>query len=145
MGVGASGAIFGLLGLLAVLTPRKKIYLIAGPLIALILEFTLFAFIKNENLLSILIILVNIYFFIAIFAMFSPFKKIAVPIEMSLWVLPIVAIVPLVVIGLFISLHIGNMAHLGGLVAGLIYGFYLRSKYKKKVYLLNRMFGVEDE
>ena len=40
-GVGASGAIFGLLGVLAVLIPRSKIYLIAGPLILILLQVIL--------------------------------------------------------------------------------------------------------
>ena len=40
-GVGASGAIFGLLGVLAVLVPRSKIYLIAGPLILILLQVIL--------------------------------------------------------------------------------------------------------
>src|SRR3989344_5442632 len=37
-GVGASGAIFGLIGILAVLVPHSKIYLIAGPLILLLIQ-----------------------------------------------------------------------------------------------------------
>ena len=39
--VGASGAIFGLLGLLAVLLPKKEIYLIVGPLIVLVVQLIL--------------------------------------------------------------------------------------------------------
>ena len=66
-------------------------------------------------------------------------RKIAVPVGMPFWLLPIIAIVPLVIIGLFVQLPIGNTAHLGGLLAGLIYGLYLRMKYKKKVEVLNRM------
>jgi membrane associated rhomboid family serine protease len=34
---------------------------------------------------------------------------------------------------------IGNAAHFGGFLAGLVYGFYLRTKYKKKVQMLQRM------
>ncbi len=37
---------------------------------------------------------------------------------------------------------IANSAHLGGLVAGVAYGLYLKTKYKKKVFLLNRMLGL---
>jgi membrane associated rhomboid family serine protease len=61
-----------------------------------------------------------------------------VPIEMPFWLLPIVAIVPLFVIGYFIALPIGNSAHLGGFLTGLVYGLYLRAKYKNKVKLLNK-------
>jgi membrane associated rhomboid family serine protease len=59
---------------------------------------------------------------------------------MPLWLLPVVAIIPLVIVGLFFPLPIGNMAHFGGLLAGLGYGFYLRRRYKKKVQLLGRYF-----
>jgi membrane associated rhomboid family serine protease len=38
-----------------------------------------------------------------------------------------------------IGLPIGNTAHLGGLIIGLIYGFYLRKRYIKKITLLNRI------
>lgn len=35
---------------------------------------------------------------------------------------------------------IGNVAHFGGFLAGIIYGWYLRSKYRNKVRRLQRMF-----
>lgn len=38
------------------------------------------------------------------------------------------------------GLPIGNVAHFGGFLAGIIYGFYLRTKYKKKVKMLQRHF-----
>ena len=88
-------------------------------------------------------IIANILIIIMIFAIFSfnlRIRKISVPLELPMWLLPIVAIVPLSVIALFIDLPIGNSAHVGGLVAGLLYGFYLRYKYKRKVKLLNRYF-----
>jgi membrane associated rhomboid family serine protease len=34
---------------------------------------------------------------------------------------------------------IGNVAHFGGFLAGLIYGFYLKTKYAKKVKMLQKM------
>ncbi len=37
---------------------------------------------------------------------------------------------------------IANSAHLGGAVAGVLYGLYLRKKYKRKVVLLNKMLGL---
>lgn len=141
MAVGASGAIFGLLGILAVLIPKGKVYLLGGPFIAIIIESILAIFIKNPTILSFLDLIIMFYVFISIFLMmsFNPrLMKIAVPINLSFWLLPFVAIVPLIIIGLFVSLPIGNMAHLGGLIAGLIYGWYLRNKYKKKVVLLNK-------
>jgi len=139
-GVGASGAIFGLIGLIAVLTPRNKVYLIAGPLIAIVLQATAESVFPNSTVLTLLSLIVTIYIFISIFSLFSFNQrrmKIALPLEMPFWLLPIIAIVPLVVVGLFVPLPIGNTAHLGGLIAGIVYGLYLRKKYQKKIKLLN--------
>jgi len=145
-GVGASGALFGLLGVLAVLVPNSKIYLIAGPLIVIVIQAVAQALVPSSlasTVLGPINIIANILIIIMIFAIFSfnlRIRKISVPLELPMWLLPIVAIVPLSVIALFIDLPIGNSAHVGGLVAGLLYGFYLRYKYKRKVKLLNRYF-----
>jgi len=90
--VGASGALFGLIGVLMFLTPNLPVYV----------------------------------FFIPI-----PIKlKYAAPgILILLWVISIAGNVP-----------IGNMAHLGGLIAGLGYGLYLRRKFKKKTNYIRRHF-----
>jgi membrane associated rhomboid family serine protease len=136
LAVGASGAIFGLAGLLAVLIPKKKVYLIAGPLIAIIFQAVFNAIFPSATIMNVLDILITIYIFWAIFSMLSfneRTRKIGVPIEMPFWLLPIVAIVPLVIIGLFVELPIGNMAHLGGLIAGLLYGLFLKTRYKHKI------------
>ncbi len=142
-GVGASGAIFGLIGILAVLIPRKKIYLIAGPLIAIIIQAIAETLFSGSSFLTILGFILNIYIFISIFTIFSfnPWtRKIALPVELPFWLVPIVAIVPLIVIGLFVSLPIGNTAHLGGFAIGLIYGFYLKNRYKNKTKYISRYF-----
>ena len=138
--VGASGAIFGLLGLLAVLLPKKEIYLIVGPLIVIILQFFIGYFAPAIS--GVVDVAASILIFLMIFSIFSFnsfFRKLALPLRLPFWLAPIVAIVPLLAIGLFVKLPIGNTAHLGGLIAGLIYGGYLRSKYRQKVKLLNRM------
>src|SRR3989344_3740463 len=142
--VGASGAIFSLLGLLALLTPFNRVYLIAGPLIAIVIQSILAQLFPESSLISGLDILITIYFFIAVFSMlsFSPvLRKIAVPLEMPFWLLPIIAIVPLVIIGLFINLPIGNTAHLGGLLIGLAYAYYLKKKYKRKTEMIKKYFS----
>ncbi len=143
-GVGASGAIFGLVGVLAVLTPRVRVYLVVGPLVAIILQFGLVGFISNTALMGVISIIIDIYFVFSIFAIlsFNPtMRKFALPMEMPLWILPIIAIVPLIIIGLFISLPIGNMAHVGGLIAGLAYAYYLKEKYPKKTKMISKYFS----
>lgn len=140
--VGASGAIFGLLGVLAVLVPYSKIYLIAGPLILILAQVLLGIFLP-ESLLGGLSVLINILILFQIFAMlsFSPrMRRLAIPLELNMWVLPIVAIVPLAIVGFFVKLPIGNSAHFGGLVVGLIYGFYLRKKFPRKTAWLAERF-----
>lgn len=139
--VGASGAIFGLLGLLAVLIPRTKVSLIAGPLIVIILQFILQrAFPEAAGVINVIS---TILIFGMLFFMFSPIRgmrALAMPITIDLWFAPILAIVPLVVLSFFVELPIGNVAHFGGLIVGLVYGAHLRSKYRKKVARLQTIF-----
>lgn len=140
--VGASGAIFGLLGVLAVLVPWSKVYLIVGPLILLIIDFV-FRTILPSEISSMLSTLITILIFFMIFAMlsFNPkIRKFAIPLKLPMWLLPIIAIVPLVIIGYFVPLPIGNSAHFGGLIVGLIYGFYLRKKFPKKTEKIRNIF-----
>ncbi|MFH1503434.1 MAG: rhomboid family intramembrane serine protease [Candidatus Diapherotrites archaeon] len=91
--VGASGALFGLIGLLMLLTPNLPVYLMFIPI---------------------------------------PIKmKYAAPgILILLWLVSILG-----------DVSIGNTAHLGGLIFGLIYGFYLRNKYKNKVRHISNQFS----
>jgi len=91
--VGASGALFALIGVLMFLTPNLSVYM----------------------------------FFIPI-----PIKlKYAAPgMLILLWLISILGNIP-----------VGNTAHLGGLIAGLGYGFYLRKKYKRKTAYISRQFN----
>ena len=142
--VGASGAIFGLAGLLAILTPNMRVYLIAGPIFALIVQSVVSSIFPTSPLLSLIDFIVVFYIFFSIFVMFSfnpNLRKLVIPLGMPFWILPIVAIVPLVVIGLFVDLPIGNTAHLGGLIAGFAYGYYLKNKYRRKTDLLRNRFS----
>ncbi|MEA3248206.1 MAG: rhomboid family intramembrane serine protease [Nanoarchaeota archaeon] len=90
--VGASGAIFGLGGLLAILTPKLPV----------------------------------LVFFI---------------IPMPMWAAMGFLIVVLWVLSLGIGLPIGNVAHLGGLLIGLGYGFYLKKKYPRKTKMISNHFA----
>lgn len=91
--VGASGALFGLVGLLILLTPNLPVYVMFIPI---------------------------------------PIKmKYAGPgILVLLWLISVAGNVP-----------IGNTAHLGGLIAGLVYGFYLKSRYKNKTKMISKRFS----
>jgi len=91
--VGASGALFGLIGIMMILTPNLPVYIMFIPI---------------------------------------PIKmKYAAPgMLVLLWLISIAGNVP-----------IGNTAHLGGFVFGLICGFYLRKKYKHKTKYISKYFS----
>ena len=90
--VGASGAIFALGGLLAVLTPRLPV----------------------------------LVFFI---------------IPMPMWAAMGVLMFGLWALSLRLGLPIGNTAHLGGLIVGLGYGFYLKKKFPRKTKMISKYFA----
>jgi len=58
-------------------------------------------------------------------------------LPMPLWIGMLVLLFGLWILSYFAGLPIGNTAHLGGFVIGLIYGIWLRIKYKKKVRMLS--------
>lgn len=90
--VGASGAIFGLGGLLAVLTPRLPV----------------------------------LVFFI---------------IPMPMWLAMIFLMIVLWLLSLGLGIPIGNTAHLGGLIVGLAYGFYLKKKFPRRTKMISKYFS----
>lgn len=44
------------------------------------------------------------------------------------------------VVSISTGLPVGNVAHLGGFLAGIVYGLYLKNKYKKKIQVIRRYF-----
>jgi len=55
------------------------------------------------------------------------------------------AMIPLVLFGVWaltiiFNLPIGNVAHFGGFLVGVVYGLYLKNRYKRKVLRLQKMF-----
>jgi len=90
--VGASGAIFGLGGMLAVITPRMPVYILF------------------------------------------------IPVSMPMWLGVTLSLALLWIVSILANLPIGNLAHFGGLIAGLICAFYLRSKYKRRFRLISNHF-----
>jgi len=140
--VGASGAIFGLLGIMAILLPKREVYLIVGPIIVIVLQFFLNGLMPSFS--GTINFIATILVFLMLFSLFSTnkiIKAISMPLRLPFWLAPIIAIVPLVIISFFVKLPIGNTAHFGGLIVGVAYGFYLRNKYSRKVKMLNRMFA----
>ena len=141
--VGASGAIFGLLGVLAVLVPYSKVYLVAGPLVLLIFD-SLSKSLLPVGVSEVLSTIITLLIFMMIFSLFSfnsKFRKFSLPVELPMWLVPLVAIIPLILINQFVTpLPIGNSAHFGGLVVGLIYGFYLKNKFPRKTKRLSNTF-----
>ncbi len=90
--VGASGAIFALGGLLAVLTPRLPV----------------------------------LVFFV---------------IPMPMWAAMGVLMFGIWGLSLGLGLPIGNIAHFGGLIVGLSYGFYLKKKFPRKTKMISKYFA----
>ena len=86
--VGASGAIFGIAGMLAVLTPKMPVYILF------------------------------------------------IPIAMPMWFGVILILIVMWFLSITVNLPIGNAAHLGGLLCGLAYSFYLKNKYKRKARII---------
>lgn len=62
-------------------------------------------------------------------------------LPMPLWIGMIFMLGILWLASLTANLPIGNAAHLGGLLIGVCYGFWLRKKFRKKVALLNKIFS----
>jgi hypothetical protein len=91
--VGASGAIFGIAGMLVILTPKMPVYI-----------------------------------------MF-------IPIAMPMWFGVILMLALMWVLSITINLPIGNAAHLGGLLTGIVYALYLRNKYKRKARIISKFYS----
>lgn len=139
-GVGASGALFGLLGILAVLVPNKRVFLLAGPIILIIIQYSFGQYIPSEFQM-LFNVLINVLLFMTLFSLVyssSLLKRLSIPVELPMWAAPLAAIVPLTILSFYVDLPISNMAHLGGLIAGLIYGGYLMFKYNRKLSMLRK-------
>jgi len=79
-----------------------------------------------------------------LFVLLLPRLKFVI-IFLPFWPLPAYIIVPGVLFLTWIAsvaagLPIGNVAHFGGFLSGLAYGYYLKTKYSKKIEWLQRQF-----
>ena len=63
-----------------------------------------------------------------------------IPVAMPMWVGVTIMLVLLWILTITFGLPIGNEAHLGGLLCGLAYAFYLRNKYKKRARIIANHF-----
>src|SRR3989344_1731098 len=91
--VGASGALFALVGFLMIITPNLPVFIMFIPIPV-------------------------------------KMKYAAQGLLVVLWLISVAGNVP-----------IGNTAHLGGLIAGLFYAFYIKKKYKRKSIAISRYFS----
>jgi hypothetical protein len=115
-------------------------YLISGIFAGLF--FVLFAFLFNQGLnLSAVGASGALFALGGLLMVLIPKLKVYVFffIPMPLWIGMLFMLGILWWASIGIGLSIGNTAHLGGLIIGLIYGFYLRKRYIKKITLLNRI------
>jgi membrane associated rhomboid family serine protease len=80
-----------------------------------------------------------------LFVILTPKAKFMI-IFLPFFSLPAYIMIPLILVVTWIAsaasgFPIGNTAHFGGLVAGLAYGAYLRTKYKRKTRMISKYFS----
>ena len=62
-------------------------------------------------------------------------------ILMPMWAVMIFLMFGIWALSLGLNLPVGNIAHLGGLIVGLGYGFYLKKKYPRKTKMISKYFS----
>ena len=81
-----------------------------------------------------------------LFVILTPKLKFMI-IFLPFFSLPAYIMIPLVLFATWLvsagtGLPIGNTAHFGGFLVGIIYGFYLKKKYSRKIEMLNKHMGI---
>jgi len=79
-----------------------------------------------------------------LFVVLLPKLKFSI-IFLPFWSFSAYKIIPIILFAMWalsisLGLPIGNTAHFGGFIAGITYGFYLKTKYKNKVMMLQSYF-----
>jgi uncharacterized protein len=64
-----------------------------------------------------------------------------IPIAMPLWIGMLIMLFGLWALSASVGLPIGNSAHLGGFIAGIFYGLFLRAKYPRHVAIIGERFS----
>jgi membrane associated rhomboid family serine protease len=80
-----------------------------------------------------------------LFMVLTPRLKFMI-IFLPFFALPAYVMIPLVLFGTWlvsssVGIGIGNTAHFGGFLVGIIFGFYLRKKYRRKTQAISRYFA----
>lgn len=71
----------------------------------------------------------------------TPVYIFLIPIAMPLWIGMLIMLFGLWALSAGVGLPIGNSAHFGGFIFGILYGAYLRMKYPRRIALIGQMFG----
>ncbi len=128
-------------------------YLISGVVASLFFAF--FAYFLGRSGLGEAIFGSNVAFAVgasgAIFAVAGLFMILTPKLRFSIIFLPFFSLpayimIPLVLVVTWVvsssaGMGIGNTAHFGGFVAGVVYGLYLRNKYKRKTKMIEKYFS----
>ncbi|MEM3405459.1 MAG: rhomboid family intramembrane serine protease [Candidatus Pacearchaeota archaeon] len=118
-----------------------RFYILSGIFAALF--FVLFSFLFNKDINSYAVGASGALFALGgLLMILLPKIKVYVFffLPMPLWLGMLFMLLALWAVSISLGLTIANTAHLGGLIIGLLYGFYLKRKYRNKVNLLRKIF-----
>ncbi len=148
--------LFSLGGMMEKIIGRKRFlwfYLISGLVAGLLFVFLSYFFgntslgarIFGSPLISAVGASGAIFAIAGLFMMLTPRIKFMI-IFLPFFSLPAYIMIPLVLFGTWLvssstGFLIGNTAHFGGFLCGIIYGLYLRKKYPKKTEMLSKHFS----
>jgi len=148
--------LFSLGGVMEKIIGRKRFlffYLISGLIAGLLFVFLSYFFgntdigarIFGDPMISAVGASGAIFAIAGLFMVLTPKLKFMI-IFLPFFSLPAYVMIPLVLFGTWLissstGFPIGNTAHFGGFLCGILYGFYLKNKYPKKTSMLSKYFS----
>jgi len=149
--------LFSLGGMMEKIIGKKRFlwfYLISGLIAGLLFVFLSYFFGNTElgarifgsSVISAVGASGAIFAIAGLFMVLTPRLKFMI-IFLPFFSLPAYLMIPLVLFGTWLissstGFPIGNTAHFGGFLCGIIYGLYLRKKYPRRTQMLNRHFSM---